>query len=133
MAKQEAENKKAQGTRDKTQGTRDLPSGQAGKKQEESKKAAPVVQKHSHTAIDKDTKKELQKTQKQFQQLEAQIAKLNITKAELEKSLVDPSVYSSKQKFLEAETAFKKASLELKSLHADYEKVFEKIMALEQK
>ena len=133
MAKQEAENKKTQGTRVRTQGTRDQPSGQAGKKQEEPKKATQVIQKHSHTAIDKDTKKELQKMQKQFQQLEEEIARLNITKAELEKSLVDPSVYSDKQKFMEAETAFKKASLEFKSLNADYEKVFEKIMVLEQK
>ncbi len=126
MAKQEAENKKAQGTRNKEQGTRE-------KKQEEPKRTSPVIQKQTHTPIDKDTKKELQKMQKQFQQLEEKIAGMNKEKVKLEGSLVDPAIYSDKQKFIEAEAALKKADGELKNLNAEYEKVFEKIMELEQK
>ena len=132
MARQEAELKKAQGTRDKEQGTRNK-GQEVNKKQGEPKKVAPVIQKLANTAIDKDIKKELQKTQKQFQQLEERIAVMNKQKDELEASLTDPAVYSDKTKFLQAETAYKKAGEDLKLLNTDYEKLFEKIMELEQK
>lgn len=85
------------------------------------------------SSINKETKKELQKTQKQFQQLEEKIAGLNAKKAELELSLVDPAVYSDKTKFRQAEEALKKLSDELTTLNSEYEKVFEKILTLEQK
>lgn len=79
----------------------------------------------------KEHKKELQKHQRTFQQLEEKIAVLNKQKTELEASLVDPAVYSDKTKFLQAEAAFKKAAVELNNLNTEYEKVFEKIMDLE--
>jgi ATP-binding cassette subfamily F protein 3 len=85
------------------------------------------------TAIDKDSKKELQKLQKQFQQMEEQMAKLNQQKNELEASLATPAVYSDKAKFLQTETAYKKTSDELAQLNSHYEKIFEKIVALEEK
>ena len=82
--------------------------------------------------IDKEKKKELQRIQKQFQQLEEQIAKLTASKAALEASLADPGTYSDKSKFIQAETAYKKAGEELEVLNKQYEKLFEKIMELEQ-
>ena len=85
----------------------------------------------SAAPINKEVKKELQKQQKIFQQLEEKIAVLNKQKTELEASLIDPSTYSDKAKFLQAETAFKKAEQELKLLNQEYERVFEKIMQLE--
>ena len=126
MARQEAELKKVQGAREKEQGTRN-------KKQEEPKKAAPIIQKPANTAIDKDNKKELQRVQKQFQQLEEKIAAQNKLETALENSLSDPATYSDKTKFQEAEAAYKKAGIDLSQLNAEYEKVFEKIMELEQK
>lgn len=84
------------------------------------------------TAINKEAKKELQKVQKQFQQLEEKIAALNTKRTELEAALADPATYSDKTKFLEAESSYKKAEEELKRLNAEYEKLFEKIMELEQ-
>ncbi len=78
-------------------------------------------------------KKELQKQQRIFQQLEEKIAKLNNQKAELEAALIDPATYSDKNKFLQTETDYKKANDELSELNDEYEKVFEKIMQLEQK
>jgi ATP-binding cassette subfamily F protein 3 len=81
--------------------------------------------------INKDVKKELQKQQKLFQQLEEKIAVLNKQKIELEASLIDPAVYSDKTKFLQAEAAYKKAESELQQLNAQYEVVFERIMQLE--
>jgi ATP-binding cassette, subfamily F, member 3 len=79
----------------------------------------------------KEAKKELQKQQRIFQQLEEQVAKLTIQKTELEASLVDPAIYSDKAKFQQAEAAYKKAADELTNLNLQYEKVFELIVSLE--
>ncbi|MGB3006368.1 MAG: ABC-F family ATP-binding cassette domain-containing protein [Chitinophagaceae bacterium] len=125
MAKQELENKKAQLSREKEQPEIIKPS-----KEEKKIKTAP--QKSASIIIDKDAKKELQKTQRQFQQLEERIATLITKKSALDQSLSDPATYSDKGKFLEAEKAYKKAEQELKELNEEYEKVFDKMMRLEQ-
>ncbi|MEO6611254.1 MAG: ABC-F family ATP-binding cassette domain-containing protein [Chitinophagaceae bacterium] len=126
MAKQEAANNKPV-----------VKSQKPGKmiKEEKSKEKVIAPDPGPRTAlpINKDTKKELQRVQKQFQQLEERIAGLNKKKTELEAALVDPATYSDKQKFLDAEAAFKKADTELKGLNTEYERLFEKIMELEQK
>jgi len=126
MAKAEIERKKLES------GEGNQKSKNKNQKADTNKPAPPPVV-TKPVAIDKEAKKELQRTQKQFQQLEETIAELNKKKAALETSLVDPAIYSDKQKFIEAETALKKAGEELKSLNAEYEKVFEKIMEMEQK
>ncbi|HNU15861.1 MAG TPA: ATP-binding cassette domain-containing protein [Chitinophagaceae bacterium] len=124
MAKLEAENKK-------------LEKANEQNKPPEPKKNNPPVQaatpkQQPPVVIDKEKKKELQKVQKQFQQLEEQIAKLSTKKEELAASLADPGTYSDKAKFIEAETAYIKAGNELEALNKQYEKVFEKIMEMEQ-
>ncbi len=81
--------------------------------------------------INKEYKKELQKQQKIFQQLEEKIAALTKKRTELEAALTDPATYSDKQKFLAAESSYNKATAELDQLNKQYEQVFEKIMALE--
>jgi len=81
--------------------------------------------------INKEMKKELQKQQKIFQQLEEKIGPLTEKKAALEASLVDPAVYSDKTKFLQAESAYKNISQELEKLNLQYEKTFELIVSLE--
>ena len=83
--------------------------------------------------INKEAKKELQKQQRIFQQLEEQIAALNTKRTALETSLSDPATYSDKNKFLQAETDYKKATEELERLNAQYEKTFELIVSLEGK
>ena len=83
--------------------------------------------------INKEAKKELQRLQKQFQVLEQRIAELNTKKDDLERSLAEPATYSDKNKFLEAETAYKQASVELEKINTEYELVFEKIMDLEKR
>jgi ATP-binding cassette, subfamily F, member 3 len=87
----------------------------------------------SSQPINKEHKKELQKQQKLFQQLEEKIAALTKQRSELEAALTDPSTYSDKQKFLVAESSYNKASSELDQLNKQYEQVFEKIMELEAK
>jgi len=81
--------------------------------------------------INKEHKKELQKQQRIFQQLEEKVALLTKQKNELEAALTDPGTYSDKQKFLQAETAYNKAAAELEQLNKQYEQVFEKIVELE--
>lgn len=82
--------------------------------------------------INKELKKELQKQQKAFQQVEEKLAVLQQKKIELEGKLTDPSIYSDKQKFLETEAAYKKAETETKELNRQYEILFEAIMKLEE-
>ena len=109
-------------------------SGKKVEKQESKivkKPAEPVSRPQASTPINKEQKKELQKQQRIFQQLEEQIAKLNDRKTELEASLIDPATYSDKSKFLEAESNYKKVSAELENLNAKYEKTFELIVSLE--
>lgn len=123
MAKQEAELKKIQGGKNK---------GQEKKEKAPEVKKEPVpIQKAPNTAINKDAKKELQRMQKQFQQLEEQLAKLNLQKKELEEKLVEPSIYSDRIKFMETEVSLKKVNEELTRLTGQYEQVFEKIVLLE--
>ncbi|MEI9908956.1 MAG: hypothetical protein WDO71_04370 [Bacteroidota bacterium] len=148
MAKQEKEQAakdKAQGTRDKEQGGKNKKSEAGSQKPEVGKQKtekpneskgsnqASGIRHHSSPPINKDDKKELQKQQKIFQQLEERIATLNKKKSELEASLVDPAIYSDKTKFVQAESDYKKSGDELAKLNAEYEKVFETIMQLEAK
>jgi len=86
---------------------------------------------HQSQPINKEMKKELQKQQKIFQQLEEKIGPLTEKKAALEASLIDPAVYSDKTKFLQAESAYKNISQELEKLNLQYEKTFELIVSLE--
>jgi ATP-binding cassette subfamily F protein 3 len=83
--------------------------------------------------VTKEQKKELQKQQKLFQQLEEKIALLNKQKAELEAALGNPATYADKEKFLQTEKAYQQTGTELEQLNSQYEKVFEKIMELEAK
>lgn len=83
--------------------------------------------------INKEHKKELQKQQRIFQQLEEKVALLTKQKNELEAALTDPSTYSDKQKFIQAEAAYNKAASELAQVNKQYEQVFEKIVELEAK
>jgi ATP-binding cassette subfamily F protein 3 len=91
----------------------------------------PLNQANKENSIDKEQKKEIQKQQKLFQQLEEKIAVLNKSKADNEAALADPATYSDKEKFLKVESAYKKINDELLALNKQYEQVFEKIVKLE--
>ncbi|MEO5681473.1 MAG: ABC-F family ATP-binding cassette domain-containing protein [Chitinophagaceae bacterium] len=93
----------------------------------------PVITQPAAAAqpINKEAKKELQKQQRVFQQLEADISRVTEKKAQLQASMALPETYSDKNKFMQAESDYKKNSSELERLNKQYEEVFEKIMALE--
>lgn len=109
----------------------------------EKKQAAPEIpevkpdnnkrppEKNKNQPVNKDLKKELHKQQRIFQQLEERIAGLKDRRSVLEAALADHETYSDKNKFLQTETEYKKVSDELASLNSEYERVFEKIMKLE--
>lgn len=93
---------------------------------------APAVNPASNgTPIDKEKKKELQRVQKEFQQLEAQLAELTEKKIKLEAELANPEVYSDKQRFQLAERAYQQAAQDLESSNRRYEQVFERMMQLQ--
>ncbi len=102
----------------------------------EEKKEVPAPQtviSNTKQIINKEVKKELNREQKNLQQLEEQINQCTKQKRELEAQLADPNTYSDKTKFLETETAYQKETQKLAQLNKQYESVFEKVMELESK
>ncbi|MFM9909522.1 MAG: ABC-F family ATP-binding cassette domain-containing protein [Chitinophagaceae bacterium] len=81
--------------------------------------------------INKETKKELQRQQKIFQQLEERIAQATTQQIQVQASLQLPEIYADRNKFQQAEINLKKINQELGILTKEYEQVFEKIMQLE--
>ena len=110
---------------------------EASKKKEiliEKKSTEPVNKKKAdNTSHNRELQKELQKAQRLFQQLEEKIAKLNKEKFTLENNLALPEFYLDRQKFADAETAYQQKSDQLKKANEEYEKLFEKIIEMEEK
>ncbi len=109
---------------------------QETKKEDKSKPAPPppvqqVIVNEPKPSINKEARKELQKQQRLFEQLEQKVAQLKEQKNKLEAALGSPDVYSDKHKFAQAESEYKKASGELALANKEYETVFEKIVELE--
>ncbi len=81
---------------------------------------------------DSEKKKELQKLKKQFEQLEEKIEKIKSQKSELESKLATPEVYGDTAKFSEIELLYKKTNESLQKENELYEKLFEKILEMEE-
>lgn len=79
-------------------------------------------------AVDKEKKKELQKLQKRFEQVEVSLADWQEKKRQTEAKLSDPGIYASKDLFLETEKNFTHATQQVELLSKEYEELFEKIM-----
>jgi ATP-binding cassette subfamily F protein 3 len=108
----------------------------SNKKEEKPKEAVPVVEKKQVKAevnapINKEAKKELQKQQRIFQQQEERLAQLKEEKKRLEAALGSSEIYGDKNKYAQTESQYKKVNEELEKLNLDYEKIFEKIVHLE--
>jgi ATP-binding cassette subfamily F protein 3 len=97
-------------------------------------KSEPAFRKNEvRTSADKELKKELQKTQRLFQQLEEKSTSLVTQKKKLEDDLASHEIYSNKNKFLQAESDYKSISDQLIKVNAEYEIMFEKLMELQNK
>ena len=115
---------------------RKLTESDSSKKKEvvvEKKIIEPVEKKLNNNFQNKELQKELQKAQRNFQQLEEKIAKLKKEKDLLETKLASPEIYLDKRKFVEAEKSYLDKSIQLQKANEEYEKIFEKIMELEEK
>ena len=82
--------------------------------------------------INKEAQKELQKQQRLFQQIEKQLAEFNQKKMDLEKQLAQPDIYANADEFKKTEVAYKQIQQQISAANVEYEKVFEKIMLLEE-
>ncbi len=97
------------------------------------KKAVPVEKKQAFTPEMKNFQKELQKVKRDFEQLEERISKVTKEKIKLESDLALPEVYTENKKFVEVESLYQQKKAELKKENEVYEKLFEKMMELEEK
>jgi ATP-binding cassette subfamily F protein 3 len=113
----------------------------AAQKQEDKKKVEPAAVKPpvpdnkpfaaEPKVQNKDVKKELQKKQRLFKELEEKITTLTKRKTELEAALASPDIFADKNKFLTTERDYKTATEDLKTASDQYEVVFESIIDLE--
>ncbi|MEY2596270.1 MAG: hypothetical protein RI965_1542 [Bacteroidota bacterium] len=109
-----------------------LPAGQAGtrdKREErrdkgQEKKPSTVNSQPASDSKDKQKKK----LQREFDELEKKIATLKDEKTKAETALADPTVYSDKVKFQEAEKKYKELTNQLSPLESKYEELFEQLM-----
>ncbi|GDX44648.1 hypothetical protein LBMAG23_16250 [Bacteroidota bacterium] len=72
--------------------------------------------------------KEKKKLQREFDELEKKIAQLKEDKTKAELALADPTVYSDKIKFQDAEKKYKELNSQLSPLELKYEELFEQLM-----
>jgi ATP-binding cassette, subfamily F, member 3 len=119
MAKQKAESDKQK------EEVKEVPVAKAQPQQANNKTAT------SNNNPDRDSKKELQRLQKQFSRLEEEINKMNADKANIELDLGKPDVYSDVKKFQQLETNHKNILQKLQTAEKEYEQLFEKIMQME--
>lgn len=85
-----------------------------------------------NTPINKELKKELQRQQKQFAQVEEDLNKCNAEIKQLEADLADGAIYADKEKFKATEKAYTSALENRKKLDARYENIFAKLIELEE-
>jgi ATP-binding cassette subfamily F protein 3 len=102
-----------------------------GKPKAEKPVAEPVKAPVVNQPVNKEAKKQLQKQQKLVEQLEADIKRLELESNRLEEKLSAPEIYADRQKFLVAESEYKKAALSLSVARQQYDTALEKLMELE--
>ena len=112
---------------------REKKAAQEEKKTTEKQQSPQPVKQITKAPIDKELKRELQKQQKNLEQLEEKLATLTQQKKHLEAQLTLPEIYSDKNKFLAAEVGYKNCATALDKTNTEYEAVFEKLMELEEK
>lgn len=86
----------------------------------------------TNSSLNNEQKKELQRLQKQFSKLEQQITQLNQEKTNFELELGRPESYSDKNKFTQLESGYAGVKQKIAAANTEYEKLFEKIMELEE-
>jgi ATP-binding cassette, subfamily F, member 3 len=93
----------------------------------------PVQQKapEINQPVNKEAKKQFQKQQKLVEQLDGDIKRLQQESDRLELQLSAPEIYADRQKFLVAESEYKKAALSLNVAKQQYDVALEKLIEME--
>jgi ATP-binding cassette, subfamily F, member 3 len=93
----------------------------------------PVQQKAPEITqpINKEAKKQFQKQQKLVEQLDGDIKRLQQESDRLELQLSAPEIYADRQKFLVAESEYKKAALSLNVAKQQYDVALERLIEME--
>ncbi|MBS1747410.1 MAG: ATP-binding cassette domain-containing protein [Bacteroidetes bacterium] len=99
--------------------------------QESPKQSSSNKKQETTNNSNREQQKELQKLQKQFSKLESTINELNQQKTNIETELALPENYSDKNAFIQLEERYKQVQQKLTAANKEYEKLFERIMALE--
>ena len=81
--------------------------------------------------VNKEAKKQFQKQQKLVEQLDGDIKRLQQESDRLELQLSAPEIYADRQKFLVAESEYKKAALSLNVAKQQYDVALEKLIEME--
>ncbi|HUX83804.1 MAG TPA: ABC-F family ATP-binding cassette domain-containing protein, partial [Chitinophagaceae bacterium] len=114
-------------SREQQQGTREAP----GPKPASATEPEPASEKPRQTRENRDARRELQRQQKKFKDLEARIGELQQNKDQLESSLGSPEIYADRPRFLEFESRYKDAVDRLEALTRQYEAVFQRLLEME--
>jgi ATP-binding cassette subfamily F protein 3 len=104
----------------------------SGKSKNEKSPVEPVAPPVVHQPINKEAKKQFQKQQRLVEQLDEKIKGLKAESQRLELQLTAPEIYADKQKFREAESAYKKADQILAEARVAYDAALEKLIELEE-
>ncbi|MBL7690277.1 MAG: ABC-F family ATP-binding cassette domain-containing protein [Flavipsychrobacter sp.] len=113
---------------------REQQQGSAAKAaQPEKKEEKPAPKQNVSNEQLNNLKKEIQKQQKQLQKIEDELTKMKNEVATLETKLADPSFYSNKTEFLKVDEEYRKQSARVAEKNAEYDRVFESLMELEEK
>jgi len=129
--KSDVRNQKSE-ERDKTNKSQGDSKEKANAKKEVEKDSEKSFETSKSVADKSAVKKELQKQQRHFQQLEKQVAELKLKQDELELDLTKPEIYANKEEFKKTEAAYRDAVKKLEAANKEYEKVFEKIIELDE-
>ncbi len=96
----------------------------------------PVIEQpkqvQASSSVNKDVKKQIQKQQRLVEQLEVDINRLQSESSRLELQLSAPEIYADRQKFLVAESEYKKAALSLSVARQTYDTALERLMEMEE-
>jgi ATP-binding cassette subfamily F protein 3 len=95
------------------------------------KKGQGTKDEHAQIGLSGGREKEKKKLQREFDELEKKIAVLKEDKTKAESALADPTVYSDKIRFQEAEKKYNQVVATLSPLELKYEELFEQIMKLD--
>jgi len=121
-----------QGKGNEGQGTRDKGRESSSTVEVKEKSVVQkVVESVQNTPIDKEKQKEKKRIQRLFDEMETKVNRLKNEKTAAEASLADPSIYSDRNKFNEAEKKYQQIQSELSKAEPEFEKLFEQLMNLD--